>query len=146
MQALLTKLKNQEGFEWLNNPPISSLQLTLRDLDTAFKRYFEGISDFPNFKRKYFNQSAKINNILANPKSKNPQYIIQVDLKKHKVLLPKLGWLNFYRSSRLYGKIINATISKDPDGKYYISFTTKQEKKIILNDKPTKEIGIDLAR
>ena len=143
MASLLTPLKNITH-EWLNEPPISVLQNSLKDLEIAFKRYFSGVSEFPKFKNKYSRQSVKINNFLANPKSKNPQEIIRVDMNKHKVLLPKLGWLNFYRSNRFYGKIISATISKDPDGKYYISFQTENE----LEVKPsttTKEIGVDLG-
>ena len=143
MQSLLTPLKN-ECYDWLNEPPISTLQNSLRDLDTAHKRFFEGKSEYPKFKNKYSRQSTRINNILANPLSKNPQYTIQVDMKKHKILLPKLGWLNYCRNKRLYGKIINVTISKDTDGKYYISILTENE----VNIKPketTKEIGIDLG-
>ncbi len=144
MQSLLTLLKNSEGYEWLNEPAVTSLQLSLRDLEDAMKKYFAHLSEFPVFKNKYSRQSASFSNKLNNPKSKNPQYTIQVDLKKHKVLLPKLGWLNFYRSKHLYGKILSATLSKDPDGKYYISIVTRNNEEI-KSPETSNKIGIDLG-
>jgi putative transposase len=143
MCLLLTDLKNNT-YDWLNEPPISVLQNSLKDLFTARKNFFSGQCDYPNFKNKYSHQSARINNILSNPKSKNPQYTIQLDQNKHKILIPKLGWVNYYRSHRLYGKITSATISKDPDGYYYISLQTENDYEV-KQTTTIKEIGVDLG-
>jgi putative transposase len=47
----LTKLKNQEGFEWLYDVSHATLKEALRDLDKAYKNFFNG-SGFPKFKSK----------------------------------------------------------------------------------------------
>lgn len=47
----LTKLKNQEGFEWLYDISNATLKEALRDLDKAYKNFFNG-SGFPKFKSK----------------------------------------------------------------------------------------------
>ncbi|MCT8976613.1 transposase [Clostridium sp. CX1] len=47
----LTKLKNQEGFEWLYDISHATLKEALRDLDRAYKNFFSG-SGFPKFKSK----------------------------------------------------------------------------------------------
>ena len=47
----LTKLKNQEGFEWLYDISHATLKEALRDLDKAYNNFFNG-SGFPKFKSK----------------------------------------------------------------------------------------------
>lgn len=47
----LTKLKNQEGFAWLYDISHATLKEALRDLDRAYKNFFNG-SGFPKFKSK----------------------------------------------------------------------------------------------
>lgn len=47
----LTKLKNQEGFEWLYEVSNATLKEALRDLEKAYKNFFNG-SGFPKFKSK----------------------------------------------------------------------------------------------
>lgn len=47
----LTKLKNQEGFEWLYEVSNATLKEALRDLDWAYNSFFNG-SGFPKFKSK----------------------------------------------------------------------------------------------
>lgn len=47
----LTKLKNQEGFEWLYEVSNATLKEALRDLDKAYSNFFNG-NGFPKFKSK----------------------------------------------------------------------------------------------
>lgn len=47
----LTKLKNQEGFVWLYDVSHATLKEALRDLERAYKNFFNG-SGFPKFKSK----------------------------------------------------------------------------------------------
>lgn len=47
----LTKLKNQKEFEWLYDISHATLKEALRDLDKAYKNFFNG-SGFPKFKGK----------------------------------------------------------------------------------------------
>lgn len=46
----LTQLKKE--FEWLKEADSVSLQSSLRSLDDAYQRFFNGIADYPQFKSK----------------------------------------------------------------------------------------------
>jgi putative transposase len=46
-QAELTKLKKQKEYEWLNECGSQSLQMALRDLDSAYSRFFKKQGGYP---------------------------------------------------------------------------------------------------
>ena len=48
----LTHLKNLDEYSWLNEVNSQTLQAVLRDLDQAFKNFFQGRANFPKFKSK----------------------------------------------------------------------------------------------
>ena len=50
---LLTELKRQPEFIWLNLSDSMSLQESLRDLDNGFQRFFTGKAKYPKFKSKH---------------------------------------------------------------------------------------------
>ena len=50
---LLTELKRQPEFTWLNLSDSMSLQESLRDLDNGFQRFFAGDAKYPKFKSKH---------------------------------------------------------------------------------------------
>src|SRR5438067_6479758 len=54
----LTQLKKQENTAWLNDVAAVPLQQSLRHLDRAFRRFFEGRAQFPTFHKKHAKQSA----------------------------------------------------------------------------------------
>ena len=136
----LTSLKKEKEFSWLNEVSNMNLQSAVIDLMYGFKRHKTG-SVYPNYKEKDGEQSCRFNNYITN--SKNKAETIRVDFKNHKVLLPTLGWLNFFRSNCFSGKIVEATIIKETDGNYYISICVNQE---IIKFKPVnKEVGLDLG-
>src|ERR1035437_786974 len=56
----LTILKNDERFVWLKEINSQSLQSSLRNLDTAYNKFFRKKSNFPRFKSKYDRQSFTI--------------------------------------------------------------------------------------
>src|SRR4051812_44065283 len=43
----LKEMKLVSGFEWLKKPPAQLLQQSLKDLERAFKNFFNKISGFP---------------------------------------------------------------------------------------------------
>ena len=49
---MLPTLKKQEEYYWLNEVSTSSLRSVFRDLDNAYKKYFNKISNLPKFKSK----------------------------------------------------------------------------------------------
>src|SRR5690625_7961898 len=45
----------------------------------------------------------------------------------NKIKLPKLGWIRFAKSREVEGRILNATIRRNPSGKYFVSILVETE-------------------
>ena len=56
--ALLTKLKKQEEYKWLNDVSSVPVQQALQHLQTAFNNFFAKRSKYPSFKKKGNKQLA----------------------------------------------------------------------------------------
>ena len=111
-----------------------SLQQSILNLDTAFKRYFKKLGGKPKFKSKSNNRySFTI-----------PQNTV-VNFEESKVIIPKfLEGIKCKYHKVFTGEISSSTISKTPDGKYYISILT-EEKLEEIKPKEGTIIGIDLG-
>lgn len=124
----LTQFKKDENFNWLKEINSQSLQSSLRNLDTAYGKFFRKQSKFPRFKSKYDKQSFKI-----------PQF---VKLENNELILPKFkGGIKINLHQEINGEILFATISKSTTGKYYVSITCEVNHKPF--DKTGSEVGID---
>ena len=104
----MKKLKSE--LEWLKEVDSTSLQSSLRDLDMAYQKFFKEHSGFPKFKIKKDNHKSY--------KSKFTNGNIQY-LGKH-IKLPKLGYVKTRNKLVPEGRIVNATISQEPSGKYFV--------------------------
>lgn len=58
MMKLLTPLKKQENYSWLNEVSNKTLQISCTDLSYAFKRFFNKISRYPKFRSKKLTKEA----------------------------------------------------------------------------------------
>jgi len=56
---MLTGLKKETETAWLQDVSNVCLQQSLRNLDTAFKNFFQGRAKYPTFKKKQARQSAR---------------------------------------------------------------------------------------
>lgn len=133
----LTHLKHE--LTWLYDAPNPALQSSLRDLDETFKYYFIRLhkgekTSYPKFRTKRTHrQSYRVTNTGKS---------IEV-FSKH-IKLPKLGKVKCSVSKKVLGRIINATLSQNESGKYYISITcTDCDNKSF--DKTGNFIGIDVG-
>ena len=111
----LTSLKGE--LPWLREADATALQSSLRDLDTAFQNFFRGIKKgqhvgYPQFKSK--------RNRRKSYKSKCTGTNIRVIDDNH-VQLPKLGSVRCAISKQVQGRILSATVSQAPSGKYFVS-------------------------
>ena len=50
--TLLTEWRNSQDTPWLGDAPVHVCQQTLKDLERAYKNFFEKRADFPKFKKK----------------------------------------------------------------------------------------------
>ena len=103
-------------FEWLKEVDSTALQASVKDCDTAFQNFFRrvkqgGIPGDPKFKSKRDHRKSY--------KSKNVGHTIWTD-EKH-VRLPKLGLVKCRISKEVKGRILSATVSQNPSGKYFVS-------------------------
>lgn len=146
MSSLLTELKKEH--EWLKQVEKSVLQNTLKDLYQAFKEYFKGTRGKPRFKSYKDNyKSIKMNftNNNIEVKEKEIQYTSTGKYKKQncKVKLPKVKLVKIAYSRQYQGRILSATISMTPSGKYFVSICcTNIETE---QTKAENKIGIDLG-
>ena len=128
----LTKLKSE--LEWLKEPDKCSLQNAIKDMDKAYKNFFENNAGFPKYKSKKTHRFSYRTNAING----NIAY-----LEKH-IKLPKLGMVKTRTKLIPQGRILNATISQEPSGKYYVSLCCT-DVEIPKLEKTGKEIGIDLG-
>ena len=108
----LTMLKQE--LPWLKEADSTSLQATLQDLDTAFQNFFRRVKQgekpgYPRFKSKHDRRQSY--------KSKCVGTNIKVLGKA--LQLPKLGHVKCRVSKEVKGRILSATISRSPSGKYF---------------------------
>ncbi|ATV35683.1 IS200/IS605 family element RNA-guided endonuclease TnpB [Fusobacterium pseudoperiodonticum] len=127
----LTVLKQEK--EWLKDVDKFSLQNSLKDLDKAYKNFFSG-SGYPKFKSKKDNRKSYRTNYTNN----------NIEFLDKWIKVPKLGKLKIRDKMKPQGRIINATITQVPSGKYYISLccTDVEAEKL---ESTNKNVGIDLG-
>ncbi|WP_281692845.1 IS200/IS605 family element RNA-guided endonuclease TnpB [Agathobaculum desmolans] len=110
----LTTLKQE--YPWLKEVDSTSLQATLHDLDAAFQNFFRRAKKgekpgYPRFKSKHSHrQSYKSKCVGTN-----------IKVLDKAVQLPKLGKVNCRVSKEVKGRILSATISRSPSGKYFVA-------------------------
>lgn len=130
----LSEMKRTPGFEWLSEAPSQSLQEAVRDIDTAYQKFFKGLAKFPKPRKKGIDHSIRF------PDKKTIK-VIKLNKNTGLVELPKGLSFRFRFSRSIDGEIKNATIKKESNG-WYISFCVEGE----VSDLPfnsTTQIGID---
>jgi putative transposase len=127
----LTALKKDPNFIWLKDVSSVCLQQSLMNLDNAYQRFFKKQGGFPTFKKRSNRQSARY--VKSAFTFKNGQLKLA---KQDKFMKVKF-------SRPLTGDINSLTVSKDPDGKYYVSFLVKETYQ--PSNKSAKQIAIDLG-
>ena len=110
----MTHLK--KSLEWLREVDSTALQSSLRDLDTAFQNFFRRVKQgekpgYPRFKSKHdHRQSYKSKCVGTN-----------IKVLDKAVQLPKLGLVKCRVSKEVRGRILSATVSRNPSGKYFVA-------------------------
>lgn len=104
----------QDELPWLREVPHHALQQTIKDLNNAFRRFFEGNGGYPKFKKR----NAKSSFRYPDPK--------QFKLRSDEIFLPKAGWVKLVQHRDLEGVMKTAAISADA-GAWYGSIQCKVE-------------------
>ena len=94
----------------------TALQSSLRDLDAAYQNFFRRVKrgekpGYPRFKSKHdHRQSYKSKCVGTN-----------IKVLDKAVQLPKLGLVKCRVSKEVKGRILSATVSRNPSGKYFVA-------------------------
>ena len=119
---------------------------SLFNLDNAYKKLFNKTGGYPKFKSKYNKNSYNTTAVYNNYKDK--EYCnIELDLTNRQIKLPKLKWIKIrgYRNiDNINGKIKSVTISREANGKYYVSVLYEMYDKVPEINHRTI-VGIDLG-
>ena len=81
---------------WLRNSHSQVLQQALKDLDRAYRNFFEKRAAFPRFKKKGRRDSFRF-----------PQGT-KLDQPNDRIYLPKLGWMRYHNSRHVLGQVRGA--------------------------------------
>lgn len=126
----LTELKNE--LEWLKEVDSDALQRELKNLNQAYENFFKKRAKFPKFKSK-----------KDNHKSYTATQNRTIKIKDNMVKLPRLKWIKAKVHREVNGRILNATVSQDPDGKYYVSLCCEENIEELTQNE--NQVGVDLG-
>ena len=132
LMSQLPELKKE--CNWLKELNAQSLQQSIKNLDTAFNNFFKNRGKYPKFKKK--SNTGKFN---------IPQCIT---IKANKLSIPKFReGINIILHRPIKGVIKQATISKTPTGKYFVSILCETGESLPVKSKIEENttIGIDLG-
>ena len=126
----LTFWKKTDELSFLKDCHSQVLQQSLKNLDKAFRDSFDKKQKnkrLPIFKKKGLRDSFRF-----------PQGF---KVENRRVYLPKIGWVSFYKSQEIQGKLKNITVSRR-GGHWFVSIQTEIEQEI-----PKRElcssVGVD---
>lgn len=130
-----TKIANllpewKKELPWLKDCHSQVLQQSLKDLESAFKNFFQKRSALPKFEKKGVKESFRF-----------PQDF-KLEQQNKRIYLPKIGWVRYRKSRDVIGEIKNVTVSQKC-GRFFVSIQTEFE-----YEPPTHqggEIGIDMG-
>ncbi|SKB14640.1 transposase [Planktothrix sp. PCC 11201] len=125
----LTQLKKLPDYLFLQEATAATLQQSLKNLESAFKNFFQKRAKFPKFKSKHKKQSIR--------------YPESCSIKGNGVKLPKLGIIKARIPKTISSKIKSVTVSKTSTDKYFAAILFKTDD--LTLDKNGKISGIDLG-
>jgi putative transposase len=130
---LLTALKRKPEYAWLKEVNSQSLQVALRNLDTAYGNFFAGRAKFPKYKSRRAKQSFGV-----------PQHFT-LEAEGGRLRIPKVRPLKIVVHRPVEGRMKSVTISRSPSGLYFASLLCTVERQDPLPKRTGGEIGVDLG-
>lgn len=127
----LTQLKKE--LVWLKEVDSIAIQSSLKNLADAYSRFFKKQNDAPRFKSK----KNKVQSYTTKHTNGN------IAIEGNKIKLPKLGLVRFAKSREVHGRILNATVRRNPSGKYFVSILVETEVQPL--EKTGSSVGIDVG-
>lgn len=116
-QAEITDLRAEA--DWLRDVPVHALQMSIRALDSAYQRFFMGLAEYPQPRKKFQNDSFTL---------PDPSYLgfKRLNRRRGAVRLPKVGWVKLVGWRPLGGELRSVTVSRKA-GHWYVSIAWRKE-------------------
>lgn len=135
MKKDLTALKKSKT--WLAEVDSEALRAALSDLDSAFGKFIKRKArgeepEYPKYRSKH------------NPRQSYRTRGLSIRVQDKAVRLPNLGFVKCRVSKEVKGRILSATVSRNPAGKYFVSLCCTD----VEFDKMSRtgaSVGIDLG-
>ena len=131
--AMLTALKKQPEFVWLNEVSSVPVQQSLRHLQTAFSNFFARRAKYPTFKKKDGAQSAEYTT-SAFKWDGSTLHIAKMDAALN---------VRFSRTIPKAAKVTTVTVSRDCAGRYFVSMLCTDQ--VRAKAPVAAKVGIDLG-
>jgi len=127
-------IKKQPEYQWTNTLSSRVYQNAFIAFNNALERFFNGVSGFPNFKRKKSGDSFTVDS------SNGPVFL----RTGNRIKIPTLGTFRLKEAIRYNCCSQTFTISRTAD-KWYVSFTIKADRIPPLYHEVSEPAGIDLG-
>jgi len=129
---LVTEMRHDPEFVWLASCDSMALQEAVKDLNKAFKNFFEKRAGYPKFHKKSSIQSYRTRNQNGG-----------IRIEENRVVLPKLGAVKAKISRCPKGRILNATVSRTATGKYFVSLCCEED--VFPKSNAGGKVGLDFG-
>ena len=139
------ELRKDEQYDWLKEQNTQVMQQSIRQMFTAYDKFFKEHKGFPKFKSKRDKQSAlfSINAISKKNTFDKRKITLTKTLKNVKF---RCSDLYFKRLQRYKDNIRSATLSKTKSGCYTLSILIEmKEDEFVKFNKTSRDVGIDLG-
>jgi putative transposase len=139
-QKSLTELRSDD-LSW-TQIPLNVLRSSLRKLELAYQGFFRRLKKgetpgFPRFKG--------ANRFRSFSLQKSTKVEHKVKGSQAKVWIPKLGWVHFHEYRPIQGKLLDVSLRKEHDDRWFVCFQCDLGKAPEVSIDPTKSVGIDLG-
>ena len=131
--AGLPALKKDPATAWLKEVDSVALQSAVRNLSDAYDRFFKKRNDVPRFKSK----RNPIQSYTTRQTNGN------IAVLGNRLKLPKLGLVRFAKSKEVDGRILSATVRRNPSGNYSVSLLVETEVQML--PKTGSACGVDVG-
>ena len=137
LRQLLNGLKGEQ-FPWMLDVPKTVPQQAIKNLGTAFQRFFTKLGSYPKRKKKFKHDSARLDN---GPVKKGAD---AVQVKGKKIKIPRLGWVRMAEQVRFAGQIKSCTLSRTADD-WFVSLMIDTEPPVPTQKEKGAVVGVDLG-
>ena len=115
----------KKHYTFLKEVDSIALQKSVENLADSYDRYYKKQNKQPRFK-------SKKNPVQSYTTKHTNGNIAVID---NYIKLPKLGLVRFAKSREVEGRILNATIRRNPSGKYFVSIRNRSRSSRITKNK-----------